>query len=271
MNIRPYARRDLVELWRSRAGLLVLGLFGGCLIGVTGARIAGFSLSSIYGLVLFVGQLLFPAVGLLLGVSSIAGHRESGTLRLLFTLPGRRRDVVLGSFVTRCGVLGVGFGLLTAVTTGLATVYSAPAGRPAVLFGLIMMLTVSWLAVGTAVSVFANTQRRAFLAAIVLYVVGVVCWNTLFPVSPDVVAVALASRLELSFPLELRRGVLFLAPGNAFLVGLQYLGGKSYLTLVVSFFGAPVPAGWIAPVVLVMWCLLPLIAAVRIAESLELS
>lgn len=271
MNVRPYARRDLVGLWRSRVGLLLLGLFGGCVVGVTGARIAGFPLSNVYGLVLFVGQFLFPAVGLLLGVSSVVDHRESGTLRVLFTLPGRRRDVVLGAFVARCGVLGAGFGLLTAVTTGVATVYGAPVGRPVVLFSLTAALTVSWLAVGTTISVFATTQRRAFFTVILLYLVGVVFWNTLFPVSPDVAVAAIAGRLNLSLPLGVQRGVLLLAPGNAFLVGLQFLGGESYLNLVVSFFGTPVPSGWIAPVVLVAWSVLPLAAAVKQAESLELS
>lgn len=51
--------------------------------------------------------LLIPLVGLALAYDTIAGERESGTLRLLIGLPNSRAEVVFGKFVGRTGVIAV--------------------------------------------------------------------------------------------------------------------------------------------------------------------
>lgn len=46
-----------------------------------------------------------PMLGLGISYASIAGERDSGSIKILLSLPNSRRDVVLGKFIGRCAVL----------------------------------------------------------------------------------------------------------------------------------------------------------------------
>lgn len=270
MNVTPFVRRDLLEIQRSRAGQLLVLLFVGSAAAVVAAHLSGTPLSNVYGVGLFAGQLAFPAVGLLLGASAVVSHRELGSLRVLFTLPGRRRDVILGTFLCRAGCLVAGFASLGGVTSGLALLSDAPPVRPLVLSALTATLTVGWLSYAVFVSTVVTTQRRAFLVVVVSYAVGVVVWNTLFPMSPDVVVSMLGDSVGVTVPRAGERATLLIAPGNAYLASLQYLGGESYRNLVASFFGRPVPPGVVALGTLGAWAVTPVLASMWWSERVDL-
>jgi|APHM01.1.fsa_nt_gi hypothetical protein len=271
MNVIPFARRDLLSLWRSRAGPLLVVVFAFAAVAVVAARISGTPLSNVYGLGLFVGQFVFPAVGLLFGVSAVVSHRELGSLRLLFTLPGRRRNVILGTFLSRAGCLVGGLTCLGVVMSGVAVVFGAPPVRPLVLSGVTAALTIAWLSYGTLVSTVVATQRRAFVVAVVSYAAGVVVWNTLFPVSPDVLVLMLGDSVGVGVPHVVERGVLLIAPGNAYLASLQFLGSENYSNLVASFFGQPIPSGLLALGVLGCWTAVPLTVSVWWARRTDVT
>lgn len=122
-----------------------------------------------------------------------------------------------------------------------------------------------------AVSTVATTQRRAFLVAVVSYAVGVVVWNTLFPASPDVLVAGVGDSLGVELSRAGERATLLVAPGNAYLASLQFLGGESYRNLVASFFRRPIPSGPLALAVLGFWTAAPLAVSVWWAERTDLS
>lgn len=259
MNVEPYLRRDLRAVLRSRAGpLLGVGatLFA---VAITAARVSGTPLSSIYGLLIFVGQVVFPGVGLALGVFSIVSHKESGSLRVLFTLPGRRRDVILGTFLSRAVLVGTAFGLLTLVVVPLAAWYGASPIRVVIFFALATMATLTGVSVGLLVSVLGSSQRQVSVTALGVYIVGALVWNTLFPYSPDKLFETVTG---ISPDTATGQSLLLLAPGNAYTASLQFLGGTSYKNLVASLFGAPIPSGVTAITILSLWVVLPVVFAI---------
>lgn len=195
---------------------------------------------------------LLPFVGVLLGYGAIVSERESGALRLSLSLPQSRRDVVLGKFVSRAGLL-TGTLLVTLAGAGALVVY--PFGELALgRFVLFVLLTLVfgavWSGLGLATSLVVATRRRALVLAFALVFLFVVVW--------DAVAAALGVGLnaagvvdgELPGPVRFLVGV---EPGHAF--------GRAVTGLVVPDGAVTGPwylNEWVALALLVMWSVGPL-------------
>lgn len=197
-------------------------------------------------------QLLFliPVVGTLLGYKSIVGERESGSLKLLLTLPHSRRDVILGKFLGRamvmvCSVFLAFFvvGVQFAASSELfsITVYATAAVKTA-------LVGVTFVAIAIAFSTTLRSSLLAMWGAFGLMVLFVFLWDSVLtlvksflePASNDSVGI---SELPEWFYLLKRFN-----PRHAFadVTPPLYDGSAFYLE------------PWFSVVILVVWLVVPL-------------
>lgn len=125
------------------------------------------------------GSALIPIIAIVIGYAAVVGERESGSLKVLLSLPFTRRDVILGKVVGRSAVVAVpilvGF-LVSVVVLIPAGVQVSPVGFIAgsVLTALLGVVFVA-LAVGFSAGV--KTSRRAIVGTVGIYVYFFLFWN----------------------------------------------------------------------------------------------
>lgn len=267
MSLSAYLWRDLLEVRHSRVGSSVATVFvllaGGfvAMFGVTG------SVTPVYAVLFFVSPFLFPAVGLLTTALSLARHRESGSLRVLLTVPGRRRAAVVATFLSRAAVVTAGFLLIAATVVGIELTGDVTRQFGLSLVSLSWLLTLSGVGVGTLVSTVAASQRQALFAAVAYYVVVVVWWCVFFPQSPDQVLQMLAG--EPIGP-AVTQPLMIVSPANAYLVLFQVLGSDGgFVATIGSLFGTPIPDPLPGAAVLLCWTVVPVAVAAALMERSE--
>jgi ABC-2 type transport system permease protein len=126
--------------------------------------------------------LLVPIVALVAAALSIAGERESGSLKVLLGLPVSRGTVMLGKFLGRSGVValgvGVGFGLSGVVV--LLFYGRLPLGPFFATLGLTVLLGVVFVGIALGISALSPTRARAMTLAVGAYLGLTLLWD-LFP------------------------------------------------------------------------------------------
>lgn len=256
MRWATVARHEAALTVGTRSGKLLLGLLVSVVLlvayvfpvvapdPITTATFSTFASGSLTTLV--------PLLGVLLGYNAIVSQRESGSIKLTLSLPRSRRDLVLGTFLGRGGVLA-GAIVLAMVGAGVLVVY--PFGDLELLRYLAFVLLVIvfgaiWIGLGLAVSLSVSTKRRALVLGFGIFFVFVVAWDA----APGFLELGLnAADLvdgELPDPV---RFVFALGPGNAF------------ETLVAGFIDPtetvdePWYLGeWVALAVVAFWAVCPL-------------
>ena len=123
--------------------------------------------------------LLVPIIAIVVAYASVVGERESGTLKLLLSLPHSRRDVVVGKAVGRGGVvlLPVVVGFAAAALVFLVIPVSFRADSYFAFAGLTVALAAVFVAIAVGVSAAAQTSRRAVIGTVGLYVAFTLFWN----------------------------------------------------------------------------------------------
>lgn len=140
---------------------------------ITTARFSGFAQGLLTTLV--------PFVGTMLGYNAVVSDRESGAIRLSLSLPQSRRDLVLGTYASRTGLL-TGALLAALALAGALVVY--PFGDLVFApFLVYVVLTLAfgavWSGLGIAVSLAVSTGRRALVVGFTLLFTFVIVWDTL--------------------------------------------------------------------------------------------
>lgn len=122
-----------------------------------------------------------PIVSIAVAYRSLAGERESGSLKLLLSLPNSRLDVLIGKFVGRSGVVAValfiGFAVGIVVTASLADAFSPL--EYIVFVGISMIFAFVFIAITVGVSAFTSSTSRAAYGAFGLFVVFQFLWSSL--------------------------------------------------------------------------------------------
>jgi ABC-2 type transport system permease protein len=123
--------------------------------------------------------LLVPIIAVVLAYASITGERDSGTLKLLLSLPHSRRDVVAGKALGRGAVivLPVLAGFVVAAVVFLATPVSLNAGP---FFGFAVLsavIGVVFVAISVGISAGSRSSRASMIGAVGIYVVFTLFWN----------------------------------------------------------------------------------------------
>lgn len=124
--------------------------------------------------------ILVPVLGTMLGYKAIVAERESGSLKLLVTLPHTRRDVVVGKFLGRSAVVVlsvfVGFavvGIQFAASSELfsASLYAIAAVKTAI-------IGITFVGIAIAFSTAMRTSMMAMWGAIGLTLLFVFLWDS---------------------------------------------------------------------------------------------
>jgi ABC-2 type transport system permease protein len=122
---------------------------------------------------------LVPLISLVVAYNAVTGEQESGSLKLLLSLPHSRADVVFGKTAGRSAALStaiiVGF-LLPAVVLAIGPFTL----EPAVYLGytlLVALLASVFVAIAIGWSAAAPSQRIALAGAIGLYFLFVPFWS----------------------------------------------------------------------------------------------
>jgi len=114
MSLVAIARKDFQETVRSR-GMIALVVLFSLLVAAFAFAVRPTAESEQFAtevlLSVFIGPFLVttlvPLVGVVVGYNAVSGERESGSLKLLLSLPHSRADVVFGKVVGRGAALAL--------------------------------------------------------------------------------------------------------------------------------------------------------------------
>ncbi|WP_336328276.1 ABC transporter permease subunit [Halovenus sp. HT40] len=188
MSLRVVAKKEFLDTHRSYTLAITTALFvvwAGFLAAIqwvpTFFRDSDLSTSTLAVMNSMQQSAVFfvPLIGLMLGHAAIVDDRQSGSFKLMLSLPHSRADFVYGKFLGRTAVLSVAvlFGYGTATIIALLT-YSSFSLRIVVLYTLLTLLYGAvYVAVGIGVSVVTASRTRALAIATVLYGLFLLFWD----------------------------------------------------------------------------------------------
>lgn len=179
MSLVEVARKDFLDIRRSKVIWLVLSIYAGFAGVVMYINIDQWqyyetvhvAVIQILSSVVFIGSLLIPLVALVAAYLAIAGERESGSAKFLLGLPNTRWDIILGKFLSRGLVITLGIISAFVVIAGfLLTIYPVfPAIPYLVMFGLMFLYAIAYVAIAIGVSASVTSKARAAAAGFGLY------------------------------------------------------------------------------------------------------
>lgn len=183
MSVSIVARKDLADAGRSKALWAVTAVVVLSTTGTTAAlaAIGSASTEDVFQLALQLAVSTLPIVALVLAKGAITGERESGSIRVLLSLPPSRRDVVVGKLVGRTvlmlvatlvGGLGMGVVALTLLGGGLDLLMPFVA--------VLGLLGAAYVAIGIGISALSATDGRATAYAVGAYMLLVALWNLIY-------------------------------------------------------------------------------------------
>lgn len=266
MSWQAVARKDVRDAVRSRTFLLLVGLFLLLFVGIAVAvpSLASAEFSNFVLYTLTVVGFLVPLVSIALGYKSVIGERQSGSIKLVLSLPHARRDLAVGKFVGRAVVftLPVVLGMAAAAVVVALLYESFPIVEYAVLTVATVVFGLAFLGLTLGLSLSTRSNRRVTAGAFGAYVLFVMLWNDLI----QFFVLFLYRFMEPSIMFDLPDWALFVqfaAPTesyNRILTALFDVGFESPYTAA----GAPwFVDWWVAPILLAGWIVLPVVLGYR--------
>lgn len=278
-SVRAIARKDFQDAVRSWLFWGLSLFFFMLLVALTGA-ISYFAgdvilaeeattevlISQVFSIASFV----IPVIALVLGWKSIVGERESGSLKILLSLPHSRKDVILGKLVGRAGVLSlslvVAFVLAALPVAALLGTFDVTDYIGLLLVSI--LYGIAYTSIAIAVSSLFRSTTFAAAAAFGVFVLYYIVWGAvatavgllvMFDYLPESETIAEATMLFQNFnPNSAYGNVLSLVTSVA------ELDDESVAALEAMFDGS-IPfylQDWFALVVLLFWIVVPIAAAI---------
>lgn len=252
-SVRAVAVQDLLDVRRAR---LLQAVFAGYVLFV-GAIFLGVSMtsgSSVRGaiqLTMLIGFLFIPLVALLSGYLSIAGERESGTIRFLIGYPLRRSEVILGKTITRLGVVFMAVGVAFLGSGVIAALqFDAPRlDQLAIFAGTTALFAGAYVGMAVGVSGASGSRSRAMSGTVGTYFLFTLLWSKISPVTvPGLIETLADSLLGVTLGGPLWDLFSILSPAEAYFWSLQLLPGEAFRMTAAPVDGVGVLAiliGWI--------------------------
>ena len=126
-----------------------------------------------------ITRLLIPLTAIVVSYGALVGERESGTLKLLLSLPHSRASAVLGKFLGRSGVVAVPVLLGFLVAAPVFPITGVPF-KPVGFVGFALataLLGVLFVGLSVGASAAAPTSRRAVVFVVGLYALFTLLWG----------------------------------------------------------------------------------------------
>jgi len=180
MSTASVVRKDILDVRRAKIVWFVGSLFTLVtvlffyLIQQNGGGGGGFD-DVLWGLwnLTFVGAMFIPAIALVAAYLSIAGERESGSIKFLLSTPINRRELVFGKFLSRTAIVAASCLLAFVVAAVLSAIWF-DALRPGVFVGIAALTTLyalAYVSVAVAISAATDSRSRAMGGALGFYFV----------------------------------------------------------------------------------------------------
>lgn len=191
MSWQAVARKDFHDAIRSRwlwvLSVLSVLVFAGAAIGRlyigdTGGDQAQ-SAGLLYTFLFFLKEgtaIVMPLTAIVIAYASISRERESGTMKLLLSLPHSRDDVVVGKLLGRSAVITIPtlIGLVVALLA-MIPVASGLNYSTYLLFALLTaLLGVVFVGISVGISAAVNTHQQAIVGAGGLFAFFWFLWNS---------------------------------------------------------------------------------------------
>ncbi|EMA37862.1 ABC transporter permease [Halobiforma nitratireducens] len=291
-SVRAVAKKDFQDSIRSWLFLFLSVFFFSILVFPTvllwylggDAPTAEATTAGLVGTVHEVTRLVIPVIALVLGWKAIAGERETGSLKVLLSLPHSRTDVLLGKFVGRSAVLSlslfVGFFLAAFVVAILFGGFDL--ADYVGLFAVSVLYGLAYTSIAIGLSSLTRSTTIAGALAFGVFVLFYVVWETMLVAVDTLVQLDYLPGVEYTvtgpggdqIALERPHDIAFLF--HSFDPGVAYRSVLSFVTSVAEqdpgvvqsmeeAFGGSVPLflqDWFAIVVLLFWIVVPLAVAI---------
>ncbi|MGQ3412977.1 ABC transporter permease [Natrinema sp. LN54] len=128
-----------------------------------------------------VCKLVIPLIALILGWKSIAGERETGSIKVLLSLPHSRKDVLLGKLLGRTAVLTLS--LIIGFLIGMVAVAFAVSefSFPAYIAFLAMTIVygLAYMSIAVSLSSLTRSTTMAGAAMFGVFVLFYIVWNSI--------------------------------------------------------------------------------------------
>lgn len=269
MSWRAIARKEVSDASRSLVLWIVSALFllfavvvAGAFVVLSGLEGPGSEPATALDAMVFIispVSLFAPIIALLVGYKAIVGERDSGSLKVLLSLPHTRWDVMFGKLVGRTVVMAVPVAIAFLVMGLLISVFVEPVaiGEFMLLFVLSILFAAVFVSIAIAVSGAVRSSTVAAAAMFGVFATFFLLWDVLlFALNYAIEGQVFVSPMD-GYP-EWYLFVDMLSPNGAFTVAGQ--GMLPNVDLYAETFPSDVPlylSEWAALVVLVAWLVVP--------------
>ncbi|WP_266082419.1 ABC transporter permease [Haladaptatus caseinilyticus] len=255
MSTWMVAKREILEAYHSKLVRCIGGLFIFILavVGHEGSRGVHMYAEVEILLAPMILRVLIPLAALVLVFSSIAGRRESGSLRLLLAYSHSRADVFIGTFIGRCIIFCVILVLSLCAAAITNTWYSG--NLPSTLYVTLALLSMVYALTTTGIiigiSAFTRTREWALGAGLGLYVFVMFGWQSLTRMIWNPRIDAGDPSIWFSLVKNINFFTAFLTAKNRFLIPSH--GARRDELMREAASAAFYQSGWFALMVLVAW------------------
>lgn len=225
-----------------------------------------------------VTKVVIPLIALLLGWKAIAGERETGSIKVLLSLPHSRYDVILGKLLGRTGVLSVSLliGFAIAGVVVAFTLNSFSIGEYVGFLAMTVLYALAYVSITVALSSIARSTTIAAALVFGVFVLFYIVWNT--------IQIGLQTLMQFDYiegrTVNMDGGGQFerlpdwalfidtLDPGSAYQNALTVASTADDSSIGTQFQSAMFPDGipfylqdWFSFVILLFWIVVPLAVA----------
>ncbi|APX97520.1 ABC transporter permease [Natronorubrum daqingense] len=299
-SVRAIAKKDFQDSVRSWLIWVLSFSFFLLLVGITGTlayfgediAAEGATTDMLIMYTSEITRVIIPLIALVLGWKAIAGERETGSIKILLSLPHSRKDVLLGKLIGRSAVLSlslvVGFALAAVVVAALLGGFDIVDYAGLLVMSIVYGVAYTSIAVSLSSLFRSTTMAGTACFGVFLLFYGV--WNALAGAFGQLAQEGVLFFDTVTYTFEINgeevQGerlqdwvyfVLNLDPGEAYSRGLSLVTDTDAIQFQVELseqmFGGELPfflQDWFSFLILLFWVVVPVLIALYRFERVDL-